>query len=527
MRREAELAGRRAECGVLDRLAEAVRPARAGRWWCTARRAWARRPCWSTWPGTRPGCRVTRASGVQSEMELAFAGLHQLCAPMLDRLDTLPAPQRDALRTAFGMSAGPAPDRFLIGLAVLSLLSHVAAEQPLVCLVDDQQWLDRASAQILAFAARRLGAESVGLVFATRNPGGDLAGLPELAVAGLREADARALLDAALTGPIDARVRDQIIAETRGNPLALLELPRGLTPGGAGRRLRAPRRACRWRAASRRASGGGSARSAARPGGCCCSRRRTRPATRRWCGGRPPSSGSVPMRRCPRPRPGWPSSAPGCCSAIRWPARRPTGQRPPRTGRRRTGLWPRPPIRSSIPTGAPGTGRRPPPGRMRTSPRSLNARPAGRSARGGLAAAAAFLKQAATLTLDPARRAGRALAAAQAKIQAGAFDAALDLLAVAEAGPLSDLQQAHADLARAQLAFVTSRGTEAPPLLLKAARRLEPSTPGCPARPTWTRCPPRSSPAGWPAPAATSWQVARAAAEAPPAAATAGTGPAA
>ena len=180
--------------------------------------------------GHAPACRVTRAAGVQSEMELAFAGLHQLCAPTLDSLDTLPAPQRDALRTAFGMSSGPAPDRFLLGLAVLSLLSHAAAEQPLLCLVDDHQWLDRASAQILAFAARRLGVESVGLVFATRDPGGDLPGLPELPVSGLREADARVLLDAALTGPIDTRVRDQIVAETRGNPLALLELPHGLIP---------------------------------------------------------------------------------------------------------------------------------------------------------------------------------------------------------------------------------------------------------------------------------------------------------
>jgi len=142
--------------------------------------------------GHAPGCRVARAAGVQSEMELAFAGLHQLCAPMLDRLEALPVPQRDALRTAFGMSAGPAPDRFLIGLAVLSLLSQVAEEQPLVCLVDDEQWLDHASAQVLAFVARRLGAESVGLVFAARVPSSDLAGLAELEVAGLPEADARA-----------------------------------------------------------------------------------------------------------------------------------------------------------------------------------------------------------------------------------------------------------------------------------------------------------------------------------------------
>jgi hypothetical protein len=179
--------------------------------------------------GRASDCRVAAAAGVQSEMELAFAGLHQLLAPMLDRLERLPGPQRDALRTAFGMSAGPVPDRFLVGLAVLGLLSEMAAARPLVCLVDDEQWLDHASAQILAFVARRLGAEAVGLVFGARVPSGDLAGLPELVVGGLREDDARALLGSVLTGPMDERVRDQLVAETRGNPLALLELPRGLT----------------------------------------------------------------------------------------------------------------------------------------------------------------------------------------------------------------------------------------------------------------------------------------------------------
>jgi len=180
--------------------------------------------------GRAPGCRVERAAGVQSEMELAFAGLHQLCAPMLDRLDHLPMPQRDALRTAFGLSAGPPPDRFLVGLAVLSLLSEVAGERPLVCVVDDEQWLARASAQALGFAARRLAADPVGLAFAARVPSEELAGFPELAVEGLRANDARALLDSVLAGPLDARVRDQIVAETRGNPLALLELPSGVKP---------------------------------------------------------------------------------------------------------------------------------------------------------------------------------------------------------------------------------------------------------------------------------------------------------
>src|SRR5215470_1750475 len=176
------------------------------------------------------GCRVARATGVQSEMELAFAGLHQLCGPMLNRAERLPEPQRDALRIVLGTTAGPPPDRFLVGLAVLNLLSEVAAERPLICLVDDEQWLDRASVQALGFVARRLTADPVGVVFAAREPGTELAGLPQLEVAGLGESDARALLDSALSGPLDERVADLIVAETRGNPLALLELPRGLSP---------------------------------------------------------------------------------------------------------------------------------------------------------------------------------------------------------------------------------------------------------------------------------------------------------
>ena len=174
-------------------------------------------------------CLVTRATGVQSEMELAFAGLHQLCAPMLSHAERLPGPQRDALHTAFGLTAGPPPDRFLVGLAVLSLLAEVARERPLIGVIDDVQWLDRASAQALGFAARRLAADPVGLVFAARELGADLAGLPELEVKGLPDHEARTLLEEALTGPLDARVRDLIIAETHGNPLALLELPHGLT----------------------------------------------------------------------------------------------------------------------------------------------------------------------------------------------------------------------------------------------------------------------------------------------------------
>jgi hypothetical protein len=180
--------------------------------------------------GQASGCRVVRTVAVQSEMELPFAGLHQMCAPLLGWLGSVPEPQRSALLTAFGMSAGPPPDRFLVGLAVLSLLSAVADDRPLIGIIDDAQWLDRASAQALGFAARRLGADAVGLVFAAREPGEEVAGLPRMAVEGLRDADARALLDSSLPGPVDERVKKRFIAEARGNPLALLELPRGLTP---------------------------------------------------------------------------------------------------------------------------------------------------------------------------------------------------------------------------------------------------------------------------------------------------------
>ena len=217
------------------------------------------------------GCRVVRAAGVESEMELAFAGVHQLCAPMLDHVEDLPGPQRDALGTAFGLVAGEAADRFLVGLAVLSLLSAVAEERPLVCLVDDAQWLDRISAQTLAFVARRLLAESVALVFAVREPSDalELEGLPERTVGGLSNADSRALLDSASLGRLDERVRDRIVAETRGNPLALLELPRGLTAAELAGGFATSRRRGRWRARSSRASFGASGRFRNRRNDCC------------------------------------------------------------------------------------------------------------------------------------------------------------------------------------------------------------------------------------------------------------------
>src|ERR1700691_4123360 len=235
------LRGRGDECGALDRLVADARAGHSGVLVLRGEAGAGKSALLEFVVARAPECRIARAAGVESEMELAFAGLHQLCAPMLDHLDRLPGPQRDALGTAFGLSAGGAPDRFLVGLAVLSLLAEVAEEQPLVCVVDDAQWLDQASAQALAFVARRLLAEPVALVFAARTGGpekgptqgpeqGLKQGLQGLPVRGLSDSDARALLGAALRGPLDEAVRDRIVAESRGNPLALLELPRTLTP---------------------------------------------------------------------------------------------------------------------------------------------------------------------------------------------------------------------------------------------------------------------------------------------------------
>ena len=419
------------------------------------------------------GCRVARAPGVQSEMELAFAGLHQLCAPMLGHLDGIPGPQQDALRTAFGLAAGPPPDRFFVGLAVLSLLSEVATERPLICVIDDEQWLDRASAQALGFVARRLAADPVGLVFAAREPGSELAGLPELEVDGLRDADARALLASALAGPLDARVRDLMIAETRGNPLALLELPRGLTPaelaGGFGLPGTAPLagriedsfarqldalpeparrlllvaaadpsgdRSLVWRAASRLGISVQEAGPAVEAGlvEFGASVRFRHPLVRSAAYRSASLSGRQQVH----------AALAEVTEAIADPDRRAWHRAQAATG-------PDEDVAAEL------------------------ERSAGRAqARGGMAAAAAFLERSVLLTADPPRHAERVLAAAQASMQAGAFGKALELLDTAEAGPLEELQSARAALLRGHVTFASGMGSDAPPLLLKAAQRLEP-----------------------------------------------------
>ena len=228
-RHATRLIGRDAERSVLDRLLEDVRGGASRALVVHGEAGMGKTALLDYVAGRASDCRVVSVAGTQTEMEFGFAALHQLCVPVLDHLDAVPAPQRNALHVTFGMGAGPVPDRLLVGLAVLSLLAEVAAERQLVCLIDDEQWLDQASVQVLAFVARRLGTESVGLVFGSRSPSGELAGLAELAVRGLADDDAQVLLGSVLTGPVDQRVRDRIVAEAGGNPLALLELPRGLT----------------------------------------------------------------------------------------------------------------------------------------------------------------------------------------------------------------------------------------------------------------------------------------------------------
>jgi DNA-binding CsgD family transcriptional regulator len=420
------------------------------------------------------GCRVARTAGVESEMELAFAGLHALCAPMLGRIGNLPAPQRDALNMAFGMSAGPPPDRFLVGLAVLSLLADAAEEQPLVCIVDDAQWLDRVSVQTLAFVARRLLAERVGLVFAVRESSHEhgLDGLPELLVEGLVGDDAGQLLDAAIRGPIDAPVRDRILGEAGGNPLALLELGRGgmqvEIAGGFGLPVQVPlsgrieqgfvrqleplaadtRRLLLlaaaepvgdvpllWRAAERLGIGPGAA-GAAEAAGLVEIAARVR--------FRHPLVRSAAYRAAPaRERREVHQALAAATDAHLDPDRR---------------AWHR--------------------ARAADGPDEAVAgeleRSAGRAqGRGGLSAAAAFLQRAAELTPDPALRVERSLAAAQAKLDVADVAAASDLLAAAEIGPGDELQRARLERLRAAIVFASRRGRDAPPLLLAAARRLD------------------------------------------------------
>jgi DNA-binding CsgD family transcriptional regulator len=511
-----QLVGRQRERDVLDRVLEAARGGHGGVLVVYGDPGVGKTALLEYAAAAAPDFGVARAVGVEGEMELAFAALHQLCSPNLDLIDGLPDPQREALEVALGLSAGRTPDPFLVGLAVLNLLSEAAEERPLLCVIDDAQWLDRASARVLAFVARRLLAERIAMVFAAREQIVSLAGFAELQVEPLGHRDARALLDSILPGRLDERVLERIVVETHGNPLALLELPRGLTPaqlaGGFGlptalplstgieqsftrRLVRLPRDARQlvllaaaeplgdpallWRAAQQLGIPETAAQAAELEGLLRL-------------------DGAVTFRH------------PLVRSAV-YGAAEPTERRKVHlalaeaTDReidpdRRA--WHRAQAAASLDEDVAA---------------ELELSAARAQARGGFAAAAAFLERATELTPEESRRSRRALAAAQAKLQAGALDDALRLVATAESGVLTELEQARAELLRAQLSFFSTRGNDAAPLLLEAAERLREIDPEL-ARETYLEALTAAIFAGPLAgPGASSSEVAQAAKAAPPA----------
>jgi DNA-binding CsgD family transcriptional regulator len=469
------LPGRRRECEALDRRLHQVRGGHSAVLVVRGEAGVGKTALLDYAVERASGCRIARAAGVASEMELPFAGLHQLCAPMLGRLPALPDPQRDALQVAFGLSTGGAPERFLVALAVLSLLSEVAEECPLLCIVDDAQWLDRASAQALAFAARRLLAEPLGLLLAVREPNDDaeLRGLPDLVVEGIADDDARRLLESTVRGRLDGQVVERIVAETRGNPLALLELPRRMTPaelaGGFGLLDRDALAVCIEESFLRQLEA-------------------LLPETRRLlltAAAEPLGDPTLLWRAAERLRVDVEAASEAAATGLvkfgarvrfRHPLVRSAVYRAAAPAERRE-------VHRAL---AEATDRAADPDRRAwhlahaaSGPDELTAAElehgAGRAqSRGGIAAAAAFLERATELTPDPARRGARALAAAQAKWAAGAHEATNELLAVAEMGPLDELQRASVELMRARVSFAWTRGSDAPALLLGAARRLEP-----------------------------------------------------
>ena len=465
------LVGRRGECAVLDRLLDAARDGRSGVLVLSGEPGVGKTALLDYAVESASGFRVARGAGVESEAELAFAALHQLCGPMLDRLERLPDPQQAALGAAFGLREGAAPERFLVGLAALSLLASVAEEQPLLCVIDDALWLDRASAQALAFLARRLLADPVAVIFATRVLTDELAGLPQLPVEGLAEDDARTLLATAVSGPLDERVRDRIVTETRGNPLALLELPRGLTSSqlAVGLRVQAAlplsgrieetfrRRAEElppetqrlllvaaaeqlvepatiWRAAERLGIGADAAEPAAVAGLLDIDTEvrfrhpLVRSAVYRAASARALRDTHLALAEAIDPeldpdRRAW-HVAEGTLAPDEYVA-------------------------------------------------AELERSAGRAQeRGGLAAAAAFLERSAQLTPDPQRRAVRLLLAAREHVTAGANDRAQALLDQSMANLVDPFARAQATRMQGAIRFAEGRGGETPALLLNAANAL-------------------------------------------------------
>ena len=467
------LRGRAGECARLDELLRAVRRGESGALVLRGEAGLGKTALLDYAVRQSEGCTVVRAVGVESEMQLPFASLHQLCLPLLESLEQLPPQQCDALRTAFGLGSSARPDQFLVGLAVLTLLSDVAEGQPVICLVDDAQWLDRCSAHVLSFVARRLQAESVLMLFAERDPdqATELAGLPELVLQRLSDAEARELLASSTPGRFDERVRQRIIDEARGNPLALLELPRGVSSASLA---------------------GGFAVADSLP-----LVNRVEASFRRRVDQLPEETQRLLLLGAAEPT-GDPMLLWQAAAVLGLPIEAAAPAEAAdliAVGTRVTFCHPL--LRSAIYRAASAD-------RRRSAHRALaEASDAERDpdrrawhrahaalapdeevalelelsadrahARGGIAAAAAFLQRAVALTVDPARRAERALAAAQASLEAGAFDVAVGVLDSAEAGPLDKLQRARADLLRGRIASASSFGTGAMQLL-KAAKQLE------------------------------------------------------
>ena len=467
-----ELVGRERELATLEQLLGTVRTGGSGTLFVHGDPGIGKSALLDRLHDSAAGFRIVRAIGVQGEVDLPYAGLQQLCRPMLDTIDVLPAPQRQALQVAFGLSSGAASDRYLVGLAVLTLLSEAAATQPLLCVVDDAQWLDTETRQALAFVARRLGADSVGLLIAGRDETADFDGLPDLRLGGLEIADARAVLDSLVIGRLDGRVRERFLAETHGNPLALLELPHALTPAEAATgilrqsgdslssrieesfrvRLEALPEQTRkllvlaaaeplgdplllLRAATKLELGVDAADAAEHAG--------LFEIRERW-------SFRHPLVRSAAYRSATPQERRVVHGAL-------ADATDPETDPDRR-AWHR-----AQATAAPDE----------DVAAELERTAARAKSRGGHAAAAAFLERAALLTPDAGARAERSLAAAVVLVEAGAFDGASALLATAEAGPLDEFQRARAELIQGQIALFKAPGPEASALLLKRARSLE------------------------------------------------------
>ena len=463
------LRGRRAECSAIDRLLDGARAGQSGVLVVSGEAGVGKTALLEYAIGAATDMTVLRSAPGESEMELAFAALHQFCAPLLGPLDQLPGPQGDALRTTFGLEAGAVPDRFFVGLAVLGLLSDAADEGPLLCVVDDAQWIDQASGEALAFVARRLLAESVVMLFATRGPA--TLRLPELALKGLADADARELLASAVPGPMDERVASRLVAEAQGNPLALLELPRGMTTSELAGGFGVP--------------------------GALSLQGKIEESFRHRLALLPPETQTLLLIAAAEPT-GDP--------ALLWRAAQQLGI-PEAAARAAESeglltldgavLFRHPLVRSAVYGAADAGERRQVHGALAdaTDPRidpdrrawhraqatslpneevaaELERSATRAQARGGFAAAAAFLQRAADLTPEESRRSRRALAAADAKVESGALDDARRLVATAESGLLSELELARARLLRGRIAFLATRSTDSVALLLEAAERL-------------------------------------------------------